>query len=51
MVNENDWRLRGQEDYMKNSEGVPDCSDYGYRSLNGRYWVCKECFIDFKNVY
>lgn len=80
MISENDWRLRGQEDYMQEmefqyikfcskggslhthcefcwhkfmegSEGIKDCSPYGYCSLNEKYWVCKECFEDFKDIF
>ena len=80
-MEKDDWRLRGQEEYMKNikfqyvkftsqeslslhtqcefcwhkfmenPEGVKDCSGYGYRSLNRRYWVCEKCFEDFKKMF
>lgn len=75
---ENDWRLRGQEEYlqnqvfqykrfaglpgkslhaycefcwhkfMENPVGLKDCSSEGYCSTDGNYWICKECFDDFK---
>lgn len=73
-----DWRLRGQEEYlqnrvfryqkfmglpnvsdhahcelcwhkfMENPDGVKDCSGEGYCSTDGIYWICEECFKDFK---
>lgn len=81
MIEKDDWRLRGQEEYMQgiqfiyksfvssndNSkhehcefcwhkfmeqpEGVEDCSSEGYCSSDGKYWVCEECFEDFKNEF
>ena len=81
MLEKIDWRLRGQDEYMKdmkfrytkftadpgkslhthcefcwhkfmeNSQGIDDCSSYGYSSLDGKYWVCSECFEDFKEVF
>lgn len=81
MIEENDWRLRGQEDYLKNkkfklkkfktaeqnsshthcefcwhkfmenADGIKDCSDEGYCSSQGDYWICKECFEDFKDEF
>lgn len=80
MANWDDWRLRGQEDYLKNQkfvfqkyssingkslhahcefcwhkfmenpEGVEDCSDCGYCSIDNRYWICEDCFADFKHM-
>lgn len=77
----NDWRLRGQEEYlhnaklhlikfkasiagdyhthcefcwhkfMENSDGVEDCSDEGYCTVDGVYWICKNCFVDFKEKF
>lgn len=35
--------------FMGNSEGIPDCSSEGYRSLDKNYWVCKECFEAFRD--
>lgn len=81
MIEEDDWRLRGQEEYlqkkefsfkkfipahngslhahcefcwhkfMENSEGVNDCSQEGYCSTDEKYWVCEECFQDFKEKF
>ncbi len=81
MIEENDWRLRGQEEYMKSlqfefiqfipkrgssvhvhcefcwhkfmecPENVEDCSNQGFCSVDERYWVCKECFKDFKEMF
>lgn len=80
MVSKDDWRLRGQEDYMRkykfkykkfvsqnsgarhahcefcwhkfmeNPYGVEDCTSHGYCSLDEKYWVCNECFEDFKEM-
>ncbi|MCM1225339.1 MAG: hypothetical protein NC548_63920 [Lachnospiraceae bacterium] len=33
--------------FMENPEGVKDCSKQGYCSVDGKYWVCEECFNDF----
>ena len=33
--------------FMEKSEGLEDCSSYGYCSSDGKYWVCEECFHDF----
>lgn len=81
MVEKNDWRLMGQEDYMQgyefkyikfksqyykslhthcefcwhkfmeNSEGVEDCPSYGYCTLDNMYWVCEDCFGDFREMF
>ena len=78
MFLDNDWRLRGQEEYLQNQifqykqfvglpgkslhahcefcwhkfmvnpDGVNDCSQQGYCSADGKYWVCEECFEDFR---
>lgn len=80
MVDEHDWRLRGQEEYMRkmefeykkflprkgqdahthcefcwhkfmeNCDGVFDCSTHGFCSADGQYWVCEECFHDFREL-
>ena len=34
--------------FMENPAGLKDCSSEGYRSTDGIYWICKECFEDFK---
>lgn len=80
MIDKDDWRLRGQEEYlmhktfafetysetqnskhehcefcwhkfMENCEGVEDCSEAGYCTLDHKYWVCEECYEDFKNNF
>lgn len=81
MIEEDDWRLRGQEEYLQNKkfrfkkftpsgngnlhthcefcwhkfmehvEGVEDCSQEGYCSSDNKYWVCEECFRDFKDNF
>ena len=76
----NDWRLCGQENYLKGAdlqwkEYIPDsggsdhahcefcwhkfmaqpnaadCSDHGYCTPDGAYWVCEACFRDFKKMF
>ena len=37
--------------FMEKSEGIEDCSSYGYCSSDGKYWVCEECFHDFKEFF
>lgn len=34
--------------FMENPEGVNDCSSEGYCSTDNIYWICEECFRDFK---
>ena len=78
MIDENDWRLRGQEEYMKglkfrfssflsenehahcefcwhkfmkNPGEMEDCSSEGYCFGDNCFWVCKECFHDFKELF
>ena len=81
MIEENDWRLRGQEEYMKDlkfkyisftakkggslhahcefcwhkfmeyHENFEESSNEGYCSIDEKYWVCNECFEDFKDVF
>lgn len=81
MIEEDDWRLRGQEEYLQNkefrfrefipsgngslhthcefcwhkfmeyAEGVEDCSQEGFCSSDDKYWVCEECFRDFKDKF
>ena len=28
-----------------------DSVDEGFVSLNGKYWICKNCFFDFKEMF
>ena len=81
MIVKDDWRLRGQDEYMQgmkfiykkfavggdsnehehcefcwhkfmeHPEGIEDCSSSGYCSLDGKYWVCEECFEDFRESF
>ncbi|MCI9307805.1 MAG: hypothetical protein HFI28_15255 [Lachnospiraceae bacterium] len=81
MIKKDDWRLRGQEEYltnakflyekfnalsqkgshahcefcwhkfMENPEGIKDCSQEGYCTVDGKYWVCKDCFQDFQDEF
>ena len=79
MITHDDWRLRGQEEYlfnksfihtkyiaskgylhkhcefcwhkfMENCDGVKNCSNEGYCTEDGLYWVCESCFNDFKDT-
>lgn len=36
---------------MENLDGVKDCSKQGYCSIDGKYWVCEECFNDFMKKF
>jgi len=75
---ENDWRLRGQEEYMlglkfkqmnftgvklhahcefcwhkfmEEPNGIEDCSNRGFFCQEKKYWVCEECFQEFRNMF
>lgn len=37
--------------FMEKPESIADCSSHGYRSRDGRYWVCEECFAGFKDAF
>lgn len=37
--------------FMENCNGVSDCSDNGYVTCDGTYWICNKCFDDFKNKF
>lgn len=37
--------------FMEKSEGIADCSSRGYRSCDGGYWVCEECFANFREAF
>lgn len=77
MIEKDDWRLNGQEDYLagkalyfrkwvtlnkewdhehcefcwaKISE-YPDTLHEGYTTEDGYYWICPECFHDFKELF
>lgn len=68
MIEGDDWRLRGQDEYsqngslharcefcwhkfMENPDGVKDCSKQGYCSIDGKYWICEDCFNDFRKKF
>ena len=80
MIKKDDWRLRGQEEYlfdksfihkrfaaqnghmhkhcefcwhkfMESCEGIKDCSNTGYCTEDGLYWVCESCYEDFKDCF
>lgn len=77
MLEENDWRLSNQENYLKNkllfpknyidritntdhdhcefclerfSEDISDLN-FGYCTEDNYYWICFECYNDFKNMF
>lgn len=33
--------------FMKNADGMKDCSSEGYVTVDGEYWICDNCFKDF----
>ena len=33
--------------FMENPNEGEDCSKQGYCSIDGKYWVCEDCFRDF----
>ncbi len=77
MIRENDWRLQGQETYLRDKtlyhkkyvkfsdewehEHCEFCgekiSEYdgdlneGYCTEDEKYWICKECYNDFKETF
>lgn len=73
MINNNDWRLMGQEKYLKNKtlyhihynqnknhdhDHCAFCTkkfsskhQIGYCTTDYYYWICQECFDDFKNLF
>jgi hypothetical protein len=76
LVSNDDWRLQGQEDYLKGktlyfrkfigtekwdhehcvfcSEKImdsPEAEKEGYTTQDKYYWICKECFKDFKDMF
>ncbi len=77
MLENNDWRLLNQKDYLMNkklmktnytkrsekwdhdhcafcwdkfSERKEDLTQ-GYCTLDKKYWICEECFNDFKEMF
>jgi len=74
MVEKNDWRLMGQEKYLKGKpllhkhweqldptwdhdhcefcgKKLEKPTDIGYCTTDQRYWICEECFHDFKEMF
>ncbi len=79
MTNKNDWRLQGQEKYLKGGtlywkKYLPyrdgwdhdhcefcsikfteikkqDSLQEGYSTEDNYRWICKQCFIDFKDLF
>ena len=77
MIEDNDWRLTNQENYLKNKllrpkyykdritntdhdhcefcmekfgEGLSELN-FGYCSEDDYYWICVECYKDFKDRF
>lgn len=38
------------EKFMEDCSGIAHCSSEGYLSMDGKFWVCQECFDDFKEI-
>jgi hypothetical protein len=79
MIDKNDWRLTGQEKYLKGVtlywkkysqyseswdhdhcafcwaefavDDYPDVLHEGYSTKDDYYWICKNCFEDFKDMF
>lgn len=77
MIEKDDWRLQGQEEYLKDKiliykkyirfsekwdhEHCEFCNDKiseyegdlheGYCTEDERYWICCECYNDFKKIF
>jgi len=77
-IEPNDWRLFGQEKYLKNqvlsykkysdrrtatdhdhcqfcgakfSDTIDDALKAGYTTSNDYWWICAQCFEDFKKIF
>ena len=37
--------------FMESSNGLKDCSNEGYCTEDEKYWVCRECFDDFREDF
>ena len=73
MINDNDWRIRKQIDYLyekvllisvyskKSEEWDHDYCEFcwkkfgdgnvGYCTLDYKFWICEECYTDFKESF
>ena len=36
---------------MDDCSNIDDCSNYGYCTLDKKYWICEDCFSDFKEIF
>ena len=36
---------------MEDCTNIEDCSTEGYCTLDGRIWICKTCYDDFKEMF
>lgn len=30
---------------------IPDVQHYGWHTEDGQYWICQQCFVDFKDRF
>ncbi len=37
--------------FMEDCSNIDDCSNYGYCTLDKKYWICEDCFSDFKEIF
>ena len=37
--------------FMEDCLNLKDCSTSGYNTKDGKRWICKECFEDFKDLF
>ncbi len=37
--------------FMEHCDNTKDCSDRGYCTKDKKYWICEECFLDFKEMF
>lgn len=37
--------------FMKHSEYQKNCSNHGYCTIDEKYWICDNCYNDFKNLF
>ena len=75
-MNDSDWRLSGQEKYLKGIafelktwcsykpgwdhdhcefcydkiSSLDDCIHEAYVSADNKYWICKKCYEDFREL-
>lgn len=37
--------------FIEDCKEMSDCTNVGYSSLDNYYWICEECFKDFKDLF